>query len=425
MLVNSTRAGQSPRVLVVNAYSIRNLGDAVILDGLIAVLRSAGARRIVVAVPHGADEASPRLAMGADEIVPMPFDLSRGPAFIRRFYPVHAMYALLSLAAVTVVAFLRPSSMVALRAYVRSDLVISSGGAYLGGPRPGINLATAFQIVLARILNRPCVIAPVTVKPMSAPVRFIVARALKGIPVFGRDHGTVARLRRIGIPATFSGDLAFRSRAAEPPRPRHRSLESLCVALAPRQFGWDTEPFARRAELEAATVRVLTTLVRERGARILVVAQSTATGLEDDDAEITRLLSRLAPDVAPSVRRLPHARSVDEAIAQYAEADVLYAYRLHAAITALMAGTPSLVIDYEPKVRGVLSTVGLGDWVISSAEASDPVMVEGRLVGLAARADQAEMRLSIERGSRLTSPFVVELEDMLGAAAASASGSDA
>jgi colanic acid/amylovoran biosynthesis protein len=363
--------------------------------------------------------------MGADEIVAMPFDLLRGPGFIRRFYPIHAVYALLSLAAAIGAAFVRPSSMVALRAYLDADLVISSGGAYLGGPRPGINLTTAFQIVLARILDRPCVIAPVTVKPMSAPVRFIVGRALRGSSVFGRDHGTVARLRRLGIPATFSGDLAFLSRATESDRPRHRAKESLCVAVAPRQFGWDTEPFARRAELEAATVGVLTSLVRERGARILVVAQSTAAGLEDDAAEITRLLSRLPSDVAPSVRRLPHARSVDEVIAQYAEADVVYAYRLHAAITALMAGTPSLVIDYEPKVRGVLSTVGLGDWVISSAEAADPVTVQERLVTLAARADPGEMRRSIERGQRLTSPFVSELQDLLGKAAASSSGSKA
>jgi polysaccharide pyruvyl transferase WcaK-like protein len=397
---------QSPTALVVNAYSTLNRGDAVILDGVLNSLRAAGVQHIMVAAPKGAGEAERRLALGADEVVPMPFDLIRGPWIVRRFFVIHALYALWNLAAITILAILRPDSLPALRAYRRADLVISSGGAYLGGPRPGINLMTAYQIMLARLLKRPIIVAPITLKPMSVLVRAIIATALQGVRVFGRDESTVARLQRNGIRSKLAADLAFRSRASQFPRNFERSTdERMVVAWAPRQFGWDADAYARRIEIAEATLRVLTWFVRERDARLQIIAQSTASGLEDDHREIDRMLARLPPDVRDAADLLPPPRSLDEAMAQYARADVLYSYRLHAAILALFAGTPSLVVDYEPKVRGVLGMIGLSHWVVTSDGATDPVTVADRLFSLASGPDARDMERAIALGAELTAPF--------------------
>jgi polysaccharide pyruvyl transferase WcaK-like protein len=378
----------------------------VILDGVICSLRAAGVQHIMVAAPEGAGESERRLSLGADEVVPMPFDLIRGPRMVRRFFVIHALYALWNLALVTLLAVLRPDWLPALRAYRRADLVVSSGGAYLGGPRPGINMMTAYQIMLARLLRRPCIVAPITLRPMSLLVRKIVSTTLQGVTVFGRDGRTVARLKREGIRAILAADLAFKSRAARFPRNSDRPAAGpIVVAWAPRQFGWDTAPYARRKEIAEATLRVLTWFVRERGARLQIIAQSTADGLENDRREIERMLAILPPDVTDATDVLPPPTSVDEAMVQYARADVLYSYRLHAAILALFAGTPSLVVDYEPKVRGVLGMIGLSHWVVTSDDATDSAAVADRLSMLAKGTDAHTMERAIACGEELTAPF--------------------
>ena len=127
----------------------------------------------------------------------------------------------------------------------------------------------------------------------------------------------------------------------------------------------------------------LTSLVRKHDARLLLITQSNAEGIENDSTVIERVLVHLAADVRSRTVSLPPAADIGESIAQYAGADVLYGFRLHAAILALMAGTPSLVVAYEAKVAGVLEQVGLGDWIIEPADALDATVVAKRLLSLA------------------------------------------
>jgi polysaccharide pyruvyl transferase WcaK-like protein len=401
-------------VLVVNAYSTLNRGDAVILDGLLASLRASGARHIAVSIPSGPGEAERRLALGADEVVPMPLDVLSGPSIVRRLFAVHALWICWQLALITLRALLWPRSLPALRAYKDADLIVSTGGAYLGGPRPGINLLTAYQIVLARLLGRPCVVAPVTIKPMTRAVTFIVEAALRGIAVFGRDEATVVGLRSLGLHATLAADLAFRSPAGARARLRtvsHRG--GLVVALAPRKFGWDAEAYRARNDIAAATAGAVATLVRRRGARVLVITQSNADDLENDTDAIERLMPMLPADIRSAVEVMCPAETIDAAVEQYARAHVVYAYRLHAAILALLAGTPSAVIDYEPKVRGVLGMLGLRHWVLTPGDASDGRLVVSRLEELTAPEELERIDEALEIAARMTIPFEEELRRRL------------
>ena len=407
-----TRAPGQGRVLIVNAYSTLNRGDAVILDGLIASVRNAGATSIVVAAPTGIGEMSRRRALGADSVVPMPLvdDLLQAPGWMRRMYPLLAARMAWRLVAFAVRATVAPESSPALRAYLESDLVISTGGAYLGGRRPGINLLTGFQIMLARSLGRECLIAPVTVKPMSFIVAKVLSVALRGTTIFTRDAPTLDRLRQVGLGARLASDLAFRSpsaaRAAAEPRAEH---EGLVIAWAPRQFGSDSDAHRARGAIEVAAMAALTSLVRKHDARLLLITQSNAEGIENDLAVIERVRVHLAADVRSRTVSLPPAADIGESIAQYARADVLYGFRLHAAILALMAGTPSLVVAYEAKVTGVLEQVGLADWVIEPAEAMDASVVVKRLLSLA----ESQVARRIKAARRAADIAHVPFEDEL------------
>lgn len=403
------------RVLIVNAYSTLNRGDAVILDGLIAALRDAGAREITVAAPADPAEEGRRRALGADQVVPMVFDLLQAPTWIRRTYPLLAVWAAWAAAGAIVRGVIMPRSDAALRAYTEADLVVSSGGAYIGGRRPGINLVTGFQIAVAALLRRPCVVAPVTVKPMSRSVAVILGIVLRRAAVFARDTPSAERLAAIGVDAVVSSDLAFRSpsarRSADLRPDRRRPL----VAWAPRQFATDSDVHRIRHAIHDAAIRAVSAVVRARGADLLIVAQSTADGVEDDAPIIARAMRDLPEDIRVRTE-LVVPRDIADAMARYASADLLYAFRMHAAIMALIAGTPALVVAYEAKVPGVFDLIGLGDWVVTPADAVDAVNVADRLLSLSRDDAKARIDGAIALARELDAPFMSELRRRLGSA---------
>jgi colanic acid/amylovoran biosynthesis protein len=108
-----------------------------------------------------------------------------------------------------------------------------------------------------------------------------------------------------------------------------------------------------------------THLVREHGARVrfLSTCQGRPKYRYDDSAVALDIVALLPDDVRARVevdRAAHHPVAIRDA---YAEADLVIATRMHAAILALAAGTPVLGIAYEFKTQELLDTLGLPDWV--------------------------------------------------------------
>jgi colanic acid/amylovoran biosynthesis protein WcaK/AmsJ len=398
------------RVLIVNTSTVSNHGDAAILEGLIASLRAAGATYITVAALADPTEVENRLAMGADEVVPLAIDTLRAPRWMRRTYPGLAVWVACMIPLTLLRAGRSPDT--SLRSYRDADLVISSGGGYLGGERPGANVLNVFHIALAEVLGRRCLVAPITVKPMNSTVKRIVKIGLKGALVFARDVGTLHRLRELGLRPRLASDMAFRSpsllAAATRARPAHRGF---VIAWAPRQYGSGHTAFAARQQIYSAALRALCRLARLREARIVLISQSGSRGLEDDVPFVERLARSFPPDVHVDV--MPHARTLDQGMKQFAEADVLLSFRLHAAIMALAAGTPTLVVGYEPKVQGVLEPLGLGDWVLDPAGPWNSDLLADSLANLARPESVGRIELALERAGHGYQEFDSALRHLL------------
>lgn len=103
----------------------------------------------------------------------------------------------------------------------------------------------------------------------------------------------------------------------------------------------------------------LSRLVRERGARVLLIPFRTVP--YDDDREV---LSDLAQRMTePSELVDGPSAGLDTTIRLMASADLVVGMRLHAAVIGMTLGIPTIAVEYMPKVRDYMAEVDSLDWV--------------------------------------------------------------
>jgi SAM-dependent methyltransferase len=129
-------------------------------------------------------------------------------------------------------------------------------------------------------------------------------------------------------------------------------------------IGWAPRDYARdhvtswSDEVAAIELRSL----MSEGYGVALLTQCTSPSADDRPAV------RRAAGLLPEATVLPVAATLQEACAQWAKVDVLVGGRMHAAVGAIRTGAPALAVAYEEKVTGLFEDLGLGDWVIDSAE---------------------------------------------------------
>lgn len=338
-------ANAPPRkALVVNNYTPLNLGDAAILQGLTTTLRSAGYGHVTVATMYPEVDWS---GLGADAVVPSLFRV-RSRSRLRQLLDL-CLSLLKALAGLTLI-----TRSPAVLAYRDADLIVSAGGGYLGARRILTNLLAGLNVAYGRLMAKPRIAAPMSIRPCSALVGFILRRTFSGVHVFARDRLSQRIFEAAGIHADVSSDLAFRA----------PSLAGAARRSDGRTIGWAPRDFARDHTIEwsdedaAAALRKLI----EADFRVVLITQCTAPSADDRPA-VKRVAALL-----PKATVLAPARTLSEARDQYASVDVLIASRMHAAIGALRAGVPALAVAYEEKVTGLFDDLGLSSWVINRSD---------------------------------------------------------
>jgi colanic acid/amylovoran biosynthesis protein len=260
-----------------------------------------------------------------------------------------------------------------------ADVIVSCGGGFMTDRySPGKRLA-ALGVALAS--GRPLVFYAQSVGPFAressrAKFRAVLARAAA---ITVRDERSLREVGAMGLSAELTADEALlfdEARPAAPPRPAPppdlraglgpgRPL----VAVSLRNWHFPDSPGERGRLNErylGAVAETARRLVRERGARVLFV--STCQGVpeygHDDSGVAARVAERLSPEVAREVvvDRARHHPAELRAILGGCDAAV--ATRMHAAILAMLAGTPALAVGYEAKSRELYARMNLAEWCL-------------------------------------------------------------
>jgi len=364
------------RVLITNAYSARNRGDAAIVLGMLESLRRTpqlgDAEIVISSADHPADQAA----------YPVPVAPSfhslmgtiRGGGRLRCLY----FLAILLPASLVWALFRRccrlelpaPGGFRSLmRAYASADLIIAAGGGYLYTTST-INgnvmlLVHLHSFMIGRVLGKPVYLYAQSIGPFAAGYQQrIVRNALRRVQLIeARERWTSELLARweLTTPIHQAADAAFLLQAFPPPTDLERSEGALLIGMTVRRWFREDD---RQEEYERVMASFLKRLLEDHGSEIVLLPQVTVPSAHDDDRLVARRILALAghPRAARLVDQELTAGQIKWLCGQ---TDLFVGTRMHSNIFALSMGVPSLAIAYQPKTVGILEQLGLEELAVS------------------------------------------------------------
>jgi polysaccharide pyruvyl transferase CsaB len=344
-------------IVIAGYYGYRNAGDEAILAGMLADLRA--------------------------EIPDASFTIFSGdPDDTRRLHRVEAL-AWSDL----------PAQVEAVKA---ASLVIVGGGGlfndYLGVEpdsllthrQSGITTCGG-PLVLAHLLDKPCMLYAVGVGPLTSPGGRSLTRDLFILADSAtvRDESSRDLLTEIGCDTArieVTDDPAFDA----PPAPLPQDVEAQLASLVRPILGvalrtWDAG--ADPSLWEPAIADAFDIYLDRVGGTVLFIPFRVEDGARDDDRRVAERIQARMKHASLAAHLLPSANAI-ERFQAVERCDVVLGMRLHALVSAARAGQPFVGLAYDPKV--VALAKGLGGAAIDlPTGARDPASLAMNLTLLA------------------------------------------
>jgi colanic acid/amylovoran biosynthesis protein len=249
------------------------------------------------------------------------------------------------------------------QAYGEVDAFASTGGTYLVEHYDLRPRWREFELV--RATGRPYVLLTQSLGPFADPEnRSQLRRVVEGAElVLLRDERSVAHVHDVvGDPGNLQqgADLAF---ALPPPPLGDDPDDTLIVSVR----AWPAAPPDARRRYREGIERAVIAAVRDHDLDVVFLStcQGLATYRFDDSRTATEVVAGLPPDVARRCTVDREFRGPEAFVASVARARHLLATRMHAAILALVAGTPVTAIAYEWKTEELFGGLDLSDHVVA------------------------------------------------------------
>jgi colanic acid/amylovoran biosynthesis protein len=371
------------KILITNAYSSRNKGDAAILLGMLADLGSQtgfrGAEFLISTAAYPEDlGAYPCGVVSSFHALKQRFTRFRwlqGLGFFLFIFPWSMLWALARRAGCDLWA---PASWRALfREYAEADLVVAAGGGYLytrSAWRGNLMLLiTVHSFYFATLLDKPLYLYAQSIGPFATEFQAALVRcALKGARmVIAREQISMDMILswKLLCPVHVGGDAAFllpKPGECDLPVPLERSAPR--VGLTVRK--WSEVP-AEQECFEFTMAGFITWLTGERLATVVLIPQVTFAAWGDDDREVMRrVYARIVEK--NRVMLVEDDLSPMQVKALCGAVDFFVGTRMHSNIFALSMGVPSMAIGYQPKSAGIMHQLGLERWVIEIKDVTLP-----------------------------------------------------
>jgi colanic acid/amylovoran biosynthesis protein len=356
----------APSVLIVNAYSARNLGDGAIVQTMCRAFSERGARVCVMSDdPGDADRYG------------VPVHPSLLPVWKPRLRGIPGAAAEAALA--TRQTIRRPP-----RLLDDFDVMVSAGGGYLyddgsAGSRRNL-LRRLHTLRTAQRSGRPVIAFSQSVGPFaSQTLGALTGRVLRRCAaVFVREQISLAECSALGIRhAQLADDIVFAAsgRADDPDVAALLSqfrVAPIGATVIDWRFGGDERWERKQTAYVEALRGSLSEAARRFDRPVAIISQVDAHTGDSDTRLAKGLAARLSWECDARFLDVTDL-SYEQLIGFYARLHVLVASRMHSGIFALAGGTPVVAVAYLPKTAGIMARAGFERFVtpIDQANADD------------------------------------------------------
>jgi len=356
------------RIVVFNVFGHRNTGDAMLLESLVDILK---AHRPISEIEGIAfDVSSEREWMPEIRWHERVGNKVR-PDLIGKIRQAIALVVTMAIATsrlfLPLKALLIAEQRRAVEALDGADLALSCSGGYLEDSNTAY-LLNLLQMLLAHRLSRRVVLAPQSIGPIRS--RFGRA-ALRWTltcmdALYVREESSMAFLRAefpdLDVPVHASGDLAFwydrQSKVGEAEEWAKLGVNPAKPIVGITVVEWYFPHHLDPAAAQARYLRALSALIRklqeEDKYQIIVFNQVSS------DLPIARTLALMNPGV------IVDSSDRDSGVfaAMISRCQIFVGSRFHSCIFALLGSVPTIAIAYLPKTTGIMSDLGLSDFVL-------------------------------------------------------------
>jgi colanic acid/amylovoran biosynthesis protein len=280
-----------------------------------------------------------------------------------------------------------------IQSYLEADLVVSKPGGFLYSSGLGLTmLITVYTFLLAVWAGKPLYVFPQSIGPLTRWWEHLLLRWVLSKPriVMVREAGSLQQLRTWGLTSphcSWLPDMAF-SFAGAPTTSAEEWLASRGIrrngpllGLSAIDWGAQNPRFGLQVTYEAACADVARSFIRQYSGKVIVFAHSWGPAASQDDRAVARRIVAQLSDLSDSVLLVDWPVAPDLLKAIYGQMDVFVATRTHAAIFALSAGVPTLLIGYQHKAWGIARMLDLESWVVDIQQIGSQVLID-RLAAL-------------------------------------------
>jgi len=353
------------KILIPNATSARNIGDAAMLDSLISLVKNSFKNPKIVIHSNEPELYPSTIAHRIEKTLYYwaAFSTENKPLRVFRIAWVFIAYFLIIF---NIHITLSKELSKLIEDYKDADLIIFVGGGYFRS-KTGLTQSVHLLLLLsmfwyAGLCRSKKIIAPISFGPFAHKWQeLLTARAIKNFEVVSvREKISFDKLKKNRIRnlilAADHGLLQKKSST------KKKNLKSQ-IKLGFTVRNWLANPYGRSFELHF--IEAIKHLSSKYNLIVQPIIQVHAPlhPQEDDSLATTRVIKELNKS-SIQVNRVKKIKNVDHAKKIYADVDLLLGMRMHSNILAATQGTPFLAISYEHKSEGISKYLGMEKYCI-------------------------------------------------------------
>lgn len=363
-------------VLITNAYSSRNKGDAAIIVEMVRDLRSqkefANAEFCITSSDPETDKdffacrVVPSFVSITNELTGIP--LVNFLLFLTAILPFSFLW--LTMKRLLGIDFPLPFGLRGLlRKYASADLIAAAGGGYLytNSKMRGnvVLLMTLWSFYCAVLLRKPVYLYSQSIGPFSGNLQAALVRRVLGRVrlVQIREAVSLGLVASWALPVAvrLSTDAAFALPAEDPPRGILKTAdERRRVGITVRKWFRNTK---RQQEFEDVLTEFVCYLTETWKMEIYFVPQVSFAAGNDDDRVCARAICRSLKG-NDRIHLIEAKLSPEQTKGLCGQMDYFIGARMHSNIFALSMNVPTLALAYQPKTRGIMQQVGMERYVL-------------------------------------------------------------